>query len=242
MCFTLSKDKNIDKINKGSGKEVTATIKDLDKFKPSYCLRAFLNDYIPILKKPTELSFASWGFIQPTLRDSKESLEIKHMTGNAKSFDIWDKKLYKKAIFESRCLIAADGFFEWRHEFNKKYPHYIYHASEPVFLIAGIWQVWKNDDTQEIKDTVSMLTIKANPLMAKIHNTKNSMPLILDKKIAFDWLQPDLTKEQIIELMQPLPENKMNAHTVGRKLNPDSIETLKHVDYPELQNEQQKLF
>jgi putative SOS response-associated peptidase YedK len=241
MCFTASKDKNLNKINKSAEKDLKK-IRNEEKFKPSFKLSAFAHDYLPVIKEEDTLDFMSWGLVQPTARDNAELAEVKFMTANAKCETIFEKKWYMDAIFERRCLIVVDGFYEWRHQFNKKYPHYIHHATAEVLFIGGIWSQWTNPLTGEQKETVSMITTTANPMMEYIHNNKKRMPLIFDTTTAFQWLKPDWNKAQLTEMMQPYPEEKMKAYTIGRNLEPDSPGTLVPVHYPELSNIQQSLF
>ncbi len=224
------------------GQDGKRKVKNPERFKPSYKLSAFQNDYLPILRREDTLEFFSWGFIQPTVMDDKESIEIKHMTANAKCETVFEKKLYMEAIHEKRCLILLDGFFEWRHEFKKKYPHYIYHATDPILHIGGIWNEWKNPFTGEIKETVSLITTEANPTMAIIHNQKKRMPLIFDAEAALNWLDDSLNEKQIKDLMKPYADHKMAYHTIGKQLDADSISTILPVHYPELSNEQLGLF
>lgn len=242
MCFTSSKDEDLEKAKRATRDLVGMKIKNQRRFKASYALSAFQNDYLPVFRNSQELEFFSWGFIQPTSYDNKDSAEIKYMTANAKCETIFEKPLYKNAIHERRCLIMIDGFYEWRHAFKKKYPHYIYHKSDPVFFIGGIWNEFANVETGEIKETVSMITTVANPMMEIIHNNKKRMPFIMDANSAFEWLNPNLTQSHLSEMMQPFDEVKMAYHTIGKKLYPNSVETIEPVTYPELSNEQRTLF
>jgi putative SOS response-associated peptidase YedK len=242
MCYKAAKDRNLDKINKGFATRVSKKIKGVEKFTASYALSAFDHAYLPVFRQSDLLEFFSWGFLQPTGQDNKESAEIKLNTANAKCETIFEKSLYREAIFEKRCVIALDGFFEWRHAFGKTYPHYIYHRTQPVLLMAGLWNPWVNTETGEVKETVSLITTAANPLMEVIHNQKKRMPLILDDEAAQEWLQPGLSQKQLADMMRPYDENKLGFHTVGRKLYPDAEETLKPVVYAELVSEQQTLF
>jgi len=78
-----------------------------------------------------------------------------------------------------RCLVLADGFYEWREEGGKKYPYYISLTSNDAFALAGIWDKWLNSRTGEMKETFSIITTRANPLLERIHNTRKRMPVIL---------------------------------------------------------------
>lgn len=242
MCFTAVKDKDLNKINDGVKKYTKLRLKNPEKFRASYSLSAFNHDNLPVITPERELDFFSWGFIQPTKSDDKESAEIKFMTANAKAETIFEKKLYKEAILNKRCIIALDGFYEWRHVLGKKFPHYIYSRIEPVFYIGGIYNEFKNPDTGEVKNTVSMITTDANPMMAEIHNMKKRMPFILPTEKIMEWINPGLSQEEIMKLMKPYDENLMAFHTVGKKPNPISEESIQPVIYPELTNEQQALF
>lgn len=242
MCFKSAKDRDLNKINKGFAKNIDKKIKGPEKFKPSYVLSAFNNDYLPVFRQNDVLEFFSWGFIQPMEQDNKETLEIKYNTANAKCETVFEKRLYREAIYEKRCVIAIDGFFEWRHAFNKTYPHYIYAKNSPVLLVGGIWNEWINPQTGEIRKTVSMLTTVANPLMEVIHNRKKRMPFLMDDETAQEWLQPGLSQKQLQEIMRPWPEENMGWHTVDRKFISDDEVTVQPVIYHELVNEQQTLF
>lgn len=243
MCYTVVKDKKLDKLNKSKFRTDRKIIeKNKEKFKPSFKLTAFTHDYLPVLKDTETMDFLSWGFVQPVQGDNSDDVEWKLNTANAKCETIFEKKLYKEAIFNQRCLIVVDGFYEWRHEFNKKYPHYIYHKDEPVLFIAGIWQEWRNPLTGEHKETLSMVTTAGNPMMEVIHNRKKRMPLIFDSQFAHNWLENNLTENHLKELMRPFSEEKMAFHTVGKRLEAESSVTISPVVYPELTNQQLGLF
>jgi putative SOS response-associated peptidase YedK len=151
-------------------------------------------------------------------------------TQNAKGEELlFPDKIYREAALERRCLILSSGFYEWRHEYgvNKrtgekkktadKYPHYIGVKDQPYFYVAGIWQSWTDQDTGETVDTVSLVTTKANAMMAKIHNSKLRMPTILPDNLAWEWMMDDLPEERITELATfQLPENLMEACTVHK--------------------------
>jgi len=239
MCFTAAKDKDLDKINFGRKKH-KFKIRDQYLFKPSYKLLAFKHDYIPVFRNPETLEFFSWTLIQPVKSDFGKNREWKEMTANAKAETIFEKSLYKRAIYENRCVIVIDGFFEWRHLFKPvvRYPHYIYHRNLPVLYIGGIWNEWQNLESGEIKNTVSMITTRANPMMEIIHNQKKSMPFIMDPETALIWLKKDLSHDDLVRLMITYPEEKMAYHTVARNWSPKSPEAIKTFVYPELTSEQ----
>lgn len=136
-------------------------------------------------------------------------------------------------------MVLVDGFYEWRTIGKQKYPYYIHTKDNEPFAFSGIYNDWVNKDNGEIINTFSIITTEANPLMAKIHNVKLCMPLILPKEIEQDWLNPNLNENQIKELMKPLDENRLEAHTISKLItnrndNPDKIEVQIPSEYPEL--------
>ncbi|MBE9462111.1 SOS response-associated peptidase [Dyadobacter subterraneus] len=151
-------------------------------------------------------------------------------TQNAKGEELlFAGKMYREAAIERRCLILSSGFYEWRHVFHlnkrtgepkktpEKYPHYIGVKEHSYFYLAGIWQVWTDQDTGETVDTVSLVTTRANELMAKIHNSKERMPTILPDALAWEWIMDDLDEERITQLATyQFPAEQMEACTVQK--------------------------
>jgi putative SOS response-associated peptidase YedK len=104
--------------------------------------------------------------------------------------------------------------------------------------LGGIYSSWENKSTGETESTFSIVTTRPNPLMGKIHNIKKRMPLIFTEKTENDWLRQDLNKNDIIDLMQPLDESLMSAHTI-RKISPSNLDPyspkiVEAFEYPEL--------
>ena len=114
-----------------------------------------------------------------------------------------------------------------------------YSKNNEPFAFGGIYNDWVNKDTGEIINTFSIITTEANPLLAKIHNVKLRMPLILPKEVEKDWLNQNLVEKEIQELMKPLEETQLSAHTISKLItnrneNPDKEEIQHHFEYPEL--------
>lgn len=185
-----------------------------------------------------------WGFIPEYVKtrddvkkfrfgykDPSGKFHVGLTTQNAKGEELLlPGKMYRKAALKSRCLILSSGFFEWRHVYpvNKrtgepkktadKYPHYIGVKDQSYFYIAGIWQPWTDKTTGETVDTLSLVTTAANPLMAKIHNSKERMPTILPDELAWEWMMDDLTEDRITEIATyQFPAESMEACTVEKE-------------------------
>jgi putative SOS response-associated peptidase YedK len=144
-------------------------------------------------------------------------------------------------------LLPVSGFYEWREFKGNKYPYYIRLAETDYFSLGSIYDTWLNYETGELKNTFSIITTPANPLMEKIHNLKKRMPLILSPGDEMKWLDPGLKTDQIKELIKPFPEIKMTAYTISRDANNaknhrDYPEIMNPVNYPELVEEENLLF
>ncbi len=184
---------------------------------------------------PDKIQTFQWGLVPPFANDD----EVQKYTLNARSETIFSKPSFRSAIKYKRCLIPATGFFEWKTVGKNKIPHHISLKSRKIFSFAGIWEKWVNKETGEIKHTYSIITCDANPLMAKIHNSKKRMPVILNQEDELNWLDKSLEKERIAGIMQPYDENDMEAYTISRLISKrsapiDTPEVLEAQDYPEV--------
>lgn len=130
---------------------------------------------------------------------------------------MYDKPSFKYSLKENRrCIIPATGFFEWMDFNKKKYPHFIHVKSSKIFSLAGLYSVWTDKSTGEEIGTYTVLTTKANPLMERVHNLKKRMPVILPKDFEKDWLNPNLSKDDVLALCLPYPESDMDAYTITK--------------------------
>lgn len=166
--------------------------------------------------KPNELQEMEWGLVPFWVKSAEKAADIGNKTLNAKAETIFELPSFRDTILKRRCIIPVAGFYEWRHYKRKTYPYFIHPEGTVVFHLAGIWEEWTDKDSGEIRRTCSIITTEANLLMAQIHNTKKRMPLILDLGKAKKWIEPNLGKEEIKKLMNPISTKKMNAHTIRR--------------------------
>ncbi len=204
-------------------------------------LSAFQFAKVPVLtlENPDKLQAFQWGLIPRWCRDEKESKEIAAMTLNAKSETVFEKPSFKNSMMQKRCLVFVDGFYEWRDYKKKKYPYFIRLKHQKVFALGGLYESWVNQSTGEIIHSCSIVTTEANALMKQIHNTKMRMPLIFPKDKMREWIFPGMTKGQIVEMMQPLPEGLLEADTISRLVtsrteDSNVPEVKNHFSYEEL--------
>jgi len=160
-----------------------------------------------------------------------------------------EKPSFKYALQNAqRCLVPSTGFFEWQTVGKQKYPYFIHLRNHPLFAMAGLWESWQNiQHSEDVWHTFSIITTEANPLMARIHNTKQRMPVILLPGTESIWLQTDVNHSLLEEIAKPLDEVYMEAFTIGKlisnpKANSNVVEVTQPMIYPELSQQQLQLF
>ena len=168
-------------------KRFQVDISDLDTFDPALVFKAFDYPKTPIItnSEPHKTSLFNWGLIPSWSKDTS----IRPYTLNARIETLSSKPSFKEYI-QNRCLIVADGFYEWKwlnKSGTKKEKYLISTPKEELFAIAGIYTSWTGLDGVVIQ-SYSMITTQANDLMSEIHNTKKRMPVILNPADEKSWL------------------------------------------------------
>lgn len=194
---------------------------DTSLWQPIYHVNAFTFLKMPVVtqEEADKIQFMHWGLIPPWIKNLAEADKIRTQTLNARSETIFEKPSFKNSILNKRCLIPADGFFEWMDVKKKKYPHYIQHKEKSIFCFAGIYSSWVDKVTGEILPCFSIITTDANEMLAKIHNLKQRMPLIIAPQDYKKWLNPNLSIEEIKSLLKPYPDAHLQNHTVSKLIN-----------------------
>jgi len=186
-----------------------------------YHANGFTQPYLPVItnENPDIIQFYQWGLIPFWVKDSDVALRLARSTINARGETIFIKPSFKAAAQYHRCLVIVDGFFEHRHAGGKTYPYYIYHKNGKPLTLAGLWQSWYDREFDCERLTVSIVTTKANAMMAQIHNNSKlkeaRMPFILDEETEGLWLSP-LSKPDIKSLIVPYAKNDLACHTVHK--------------------------
>jgi len=127
------------------------------------------------------------------------------------------------------------GFFQWRWEDSKgknKTPHYIFLKKQKIFSVAGLYSAWVDKVTGGERSAYTVLTTKANTLMEGIHNNKKRMPVIIPRDFEKDWLNPSLTRADVLAMCQPLADGLLDACPIS-KLITSRMESL---NVPEVLN------
>jgi putative SOS response-associated peptidase YedK len=152
---------------------------------------------------PGQLSFFRWGLVPFWAKD----VSIGNKLINARAETILEKPSFKQSFRHRRCLVPADSFYEWKANVTgkKKTPYRIFLKDQPLFSMAGIWDVWKSPTGETIR-SFSIITTSPNEMMAGIHNR---MPVILPAKFERFWLEATNEKD-LLELLQPFASDKMD--------------------------------
>ncbi len=137
---------------------------------------------------------------------------------NARAETAPEKPSFRRAFRERRCLIPADGFYEWKRMNGAKQPFYIRMKEGRPFAFAGLWESWKDNGGPEIR-SCAILTTRPNALAGEIHDR---MPVILPAGSYDAWLDPEAEKEELVALLAPYPEAEMEAYPVSRFVNSPS--------------------
>ncbi|RDV11902.1 SOS response-associated peptidase [Pontibacter diazotrophicus] len=163
-------------------------------------------------QQPNELQFFSWG-LQPFW--AKDVKSVKRSI-NARSETLAEKPSFRNLLKSKRCLIPADGFFEWQKTEHGKVPHRIQLRSEDMFSFAGLWDEWIDKSTGEILHTYAIITTEANDLVKPIHDR---MPVILSPEAEELWLDEHESQEDLLSLLKPYAADEMKAYAVSGLVN-----------------------
>ncbi|HEX6913636.1 MAG TPA: SOS response-associated peptidase [Chitinophagaceae bacterium] len=255
MCYHISLHVNPETI----GDVFPGTIFDPlleESYHPADYMNGFDHKMVPVLltgRKDGKRHLAPmmWGFLGSMARNFEDARRFwngyKDETGkwkqgyitlNATGEDLLEKKMYKDAALHRRCIVFADGFYEWYHHHPigrkgerlktvVKYPHHIQlkDRSQPLMMFAAIWNPWRhtevNTGTGEIQElvtpTFAIITTAANELMSRIHNSKQRMPVILNRDLAEEWIREGLTEQRIREIATwQYPSELMEAYTIAK--------------------------
>jgi putative SOS response-associated peptidase YedK len=162
----------------------------------------------------SKIEFFQWGLIPSWAKDPK----IGNRMINARAETLAEKPSFRTAFLRRRCLVLADGFYEWRKEPNgkSKTPMYIRLKSGKPFAFAGLWEIWRSPDDGPIR-SCTIITTTPNELVTRIHNR---MPVILDPKAYDLWLDPgEQGPDRLAEWLRPYPASDMTAYVVSRLVN-----------------------
>jgi putative SOS response-associated peptidase YedK len=201
----------------------------LSELRPRYNVAPTQN--IPIVRKEGEkkrFAIAHWGLIPLWAKDTK----IGYHTINARAETVASKPAFRNAFRHRRCLIPADGFYEWQviPGFKAKQPWFIILEGRKPMAFAGLWERWRSPEGENL-ESCSIIVTDANELMRPIHER---MPVILAPEDWDVWLESGAKDVQALQnLLKPYPAEDMKAWTVSTKVNSprnDSVDCLETLE------------
>lgn len=154
----------------------------------------------------------AWGFVPHWGRADK----LPKPQINARAETVASSGMFRRAFADQRSVIPADGFYEWQQVAGRKVPHYIHRQDGELLLFAGIF-----DRPADNLDgwTCAIITCPANELLARIHNTKPRMPVILPRRALDAWLDHATPLDQLQKLLRPAPDGLLEAWPVSTAVN-----------------------
>lgn len=174
-------------------------------------------DEMPVVVEPTEEErealMMKWGLVP---RWAKPGGKKPPTPFNARAESLSEKPMFRNLIKNRRCLVPANGFYEWNQVGGAKQPYYITLPDEPMFAFAGLYDEFADEDGEVLR-SYTVITTEPNELMAELHNR---MPVILHRDDEEEWLDPDVTEPRQVErLLRPYPAEEMEAVPVSRAVN-----------------------
>ena len=212
----------------------------LDTLEPRYNVAP--TQPVPVFRHDGQTRWAMhrWGLIPERAKDRRVGSRMI----NARSETVSVRPAFRDAFRERRCVVPADGFYEWRAaagEGRPKVPHYIRMRSAEPFAFAGLWSEWVAPEG-EIVPTFTILTVDANELVRSVHDR---MPVILGPPAREAWLDAsNRNDEQLRSLLRPYDPAEMEMHPVSRWVNSADHEgerCIRRLDDPEAEFEQMSL-
>ena len=160
------------------------------------------------------LSELRWGLIPSWAKDAK----VGDRMINARAESLADKPAYERAFRRHRCLVPAEGFYEWQRRGSRKQPMFIHRRDGEPMAFAGLWAAWRDDasDTDWLR-SCAIVTTNANNTLAPLHDR---MPVVLEERDWDGWLDPDTGDvDALARLLQPASDDLLVAYPVGTAVN-----------------------
>jgi len=197
---------------------------DISKFYSRFNIKERLKDILPHYniapgsnfpvvtqgERGNRAQLMKWGLVPFWADDPK----VGYRMINARAETLKSKPSFRKPLKSQRCLVPANGFYEW-HKEDGKMPYFIKRKDNELFAMAGIYDVWKDAEGKELK-TFTIITVDSNQLVSKIHDR---MPAILKEKDEKIWLDHDLEIEKVLKVVSSYKNKDMEMYRVSKKVN-----------------------
>lgn len=157
------------------------------------------------------LEWMRWGLVPSWAKDPSVGARL----FNARSETVAVKPSFRSAFRQRRCLIAADGFYEWTPRNRGHQPFYFTASAERLLAFAGLFESWRGEGG-EVIDSCTVLTTEANSDVSEVHNR---MPVMLDAAARQIWIEPESRREDLERILVPAPHRSLKRRAVGRRVN-----------------------
>ena len=176
---------------------------------------------VAVVVEPTQrkVELFQWGLVPSWAKD----VTIGSRLINARSETLIEKPAFRKAFERRRCLILADGFYEWAkpgEKVTRKTPYYFHLNSHKPFMFAGLWEFWRSPEGKELR-TCTIITCPANEQIAQFHDR---MPVILSVEARWKWLEPRAKIPDLNPYLVPYPNGEINYYPVSPLVNNPAAE------------------
>lgn len=159
-----------------------------------------------------EATLFKWGLVPSWAKDASMGARLI----NARSETVAEKPAFRQAFKQRRCIIPADGFYEWQRTGGRKQPFFFQMRDESPFGFAGLWERWEGEEG-EVINSCAILTTEANEVLRPVHDR---MPVILHPEDYELWLGADARELDLVkEVLRPYPAEEMLGYVVGTSVN-----------------------
>lgn len=159
-----------------------------------------------------ELVSMRWGLVPHWAR----SVDDRYRMINARADTVATKPAFRSSFRRRRCLVPADGYYEWKRSGKRKQPYFIHMRDESPFFLAGLWDRWDKGEEGPL-ESFTIVTTEANEISAKVHDR---MPVIVGDENRHTWLDPSVGAVEILEsLLRPYPSEDISLHPVSTYVN-----------------------
>ncbi len=162
-------------------------------------------------EEPRQINLFRWGLVPFWAKDTN----IGYKMINARAETLLEKPAFKTAFKRRRCLVLADGFYEWQKTKSGKIPHRICQETEKPFAFAGLWEQWHDKTNNTTLESFTIITTEANEAVEPLHER---MPVILPESAYVAWLSNDFSMDDHLSLLQPYPYD-LRVYPVPKKVN-----------------------
>lgn len=170
---------------------------------------------VVVIRQPADTkpqaAMLKWGLVPFWAKDAAIGARMI----NARAETVAQKPAFRQAFKRRRCVILADGFYEWHTEDGRKTPYFISLKTDHPFAMAGLWESWHKADQPPL-ETCTIITTTATKSIGKLHDR---MPVILDSPATTDWIQAERDPDALIAMLKSYDDEEIQAWPVNRTVN-----------------------